>query len=205
MKKGLFLIAFVAVVIGVYFIFFNKSDKPADDGPKQEPLAQGKNSEAFNTPFNTMLTTYYGLHDALVNWDTAQATAKATALQTSLTKIPFDSLKADSSVIMAAKSVAGNAAADCAGITGDSSISEKRKSFYELSENLYSLLQTVKYDQQVIYHIKCPMAFGDDKEAFWLSNQSAVVNPYLGNKHPKYKAAMMDCGEVQDSLDYRAK
>lgn len=205
MKKGLFLIALVAVVIAVYFIFFNKSDDAADNGPKQQPLAQGKNGEAFNAPFNAMLNNYYSLHDALVDWDTAKATAQATALQTSLTKIPFDSLKADTAVIASAKSVVSNITSDCIGITGDSSIFEKRKSFYELSENLYSLLQTVHYDQQVIYHIKCPMAFGDDKEAFWLSNQNTVVNPYLGNKHPKYKAGMIGCGEVQDSLDYRAK
>jgi hypothetical protein len=205
MKKGLLLIGIVVAVVAVYFIFFNKSDAPVDEGPKQQPLGQGKNGEAFNKPFNDMLQAYYGLHDALVDWDTAKATAQAASLQSLLSKVPFDSLKADSSVILAAKSVAANANADCIGITGDSSISEKRKSFYELSENLYSLLQTVKYDQQVIYHLHCPMAFGGDKEAFWLSNSSAIVNPYLGNKHPKYHAGMITCGDVRDSLDFRAK
>lgn len=205
MKKGLALIGVVAIGIAVYFIFFNKSDRQGPQAPKQQPLTQSKNSAAFTQPFNDMLNAYYALHNALVNWDTAQATAKAASLQTLLERVPFDSLKADSPVIMAAKSVASNATADCVGIAGDSSISEKRKSFYELSENLYTLLQTVKYDQQVIYHMHCPMAFGDDKEAFWLSNVDTIINPYLGMKHPKYHSSMLNCGDVQDSLDYRAK
>src|SRR5436305_13644628 len=102
MKKGLILIGIVVAVVAVYFIFFNKSDNPVDDGPKQQPLAQSKNSDVFNKPFNAMLQAYYGLHHALVNWDTAKATASAISLQSLLGKVPFDSLKADSSVILAA-------------------------------------------------------------------------------------------------------
>ncbi|HWB27798.1 MAG TPA: DUF3347 domain-containing protein [Chitinophagaceae bacterium] len=205
MKKGLFLIGVVVVAFAVYYIFFNNSESPANDGPKQQPLAQSKNSDIFNNPFNAMLNAYYGLHDALVNWDTAQATAKASSLQTLLAKVPFDSLKADTIIIMAAKSVASNIDADCIGLTGDSSILEKRRSFDELSENLYNLLRTVKYDQQIIYHMRCPMAFGEDKEGFWLTNVDTIINPYLGTKHPKYKAAMINCGNIEDSLDFRSK
>lgn len=205
MKKGLLLIGIVVVVVAVYFIFFNKSDNPADEGPKQQPLVQGKNSEAFNKPFNEMLQAYYKLHDALVDWDTTKATAGANDVQKLLALVPFDSLKADSAVILTAKSIAASANADCLGIVGDSAIAEKRKSFYGLSEDMYNLLRTVKYDQQVIYHMHCPMAFGEDKEAFWLSNTSTIINPYLGNKHPKYHAGMMGCGDVQDSLDFRSK
>lgn len=205
MKKGLALIGVVAIGIAIYVVFFSKDDKQGTEPPKQQPLAQSKNSAAFTQPFNEMLNAYYSLHDALVNWDTTQATARANNLRSLLGKVPFDSLKADSTVIMTAKNVASSAASDCIGISGDSSITEKRKSFYELSENLYTLLQTVKYDQQVIYHMHCPMAFGDEKEAFWLSNADTIINPYLGNKHPKYHAGMLNCGDVQDSLDYRAK
>jgi len=205
MKKGLLLIGIVVVVVAVYFVFFNKSDKPGDEGPKQQPLVQGKNSDAFNKPFNDVLQAYYKLHDALVNWDTTKATASANDVQKMLAQVPFDSLKADSAVILTAKSIAGSVNADCIGIAGDSAIGEKRKSFYGLSENIYNLLRTVKYDQQVIYHLHCPMAFGEDKEGFWLSNTAVIENPYLGLKHPKYHEAMLTCGDIQDSLDFRAK
>jgi hypothetical protein len=205
MKKGLLLIGIVVLGFTIYFVFFNKTSQPAEDGPKQVPLAQSKNSEAFNTPFNEALQAYYNLHDALVAWDTAKASASAKSLQTLLAKVPFDSLKADSNLILTAKSFSGNINSDCIGIAGDSSISEKRKSFYTLSENLYTLLQTVKYDQQKLYHIVCPMAFGEDKEGKWISNIDTIINPYLGLKHPKYHAAMINCGNIADSLDYRGK
>jgi hypothetical protein len=49
------------------------------------------------------------------------------------------------------------------------------------------------------------MAFNDEEEANWLSNSSKVVNPYLGKHHPKYKAGMLHCGDVVDSVDYTRK
>jgi len=205
MKKGLFLIGIVVLAFAIYFIFFNKTSQPADEGPKQQPLAQSKNSDAFNKPFNQALQAYYSLHDALVNWDTAKASASAKSLQTALSAVPYDSLKADSGVILTAKSISGYINSDCIGVAGDSAISEKRKSFYEMSDNLFDLLKTVKYDQQKLYQMVCPMAFGDDKEGKWVSNIDSIINPYLGLKHPKYHTAMVHCGSVADSLDYRAK
>jgi hypothetical protein len=94
---------------------------------------------------------------------------------------------------------------EAVGVAGESDIAEKRKSFYTLSENLYELVRTVRYDGQVVYHQHCPMAFNDTEEAFWLSNKNEVVNPYLGNKHPKYKSGMLHCGDVTDSLDFRKR
>lgn len=199
------MIGIVVLGLAVYLIFFNKSTETTEEAPKLLALTQSKNSEAFNGPFNNALLAYYQLHDALVHWDTAKATESAKLLQASLVKVPYDSLKADSNLILTAKSFSGNINSDCIGIIGDSSISEKRKSFYELSENLYTLVQTVKYDQQKLYHMVCPMAFGDDKEGKWISNSDSVINPYLGLKHPKYHAAMINCGSVADTLDYRIK
>ena len=199
------MIGIVVVAVAVYFIFFNKTEPPAQEVPSVQPLAQSKNSEVFNKPFNEALQAYYGLHDALVNWDTAKATQSAKALQTLLAKVPYDSLKADSSLILTAKSVSGYINSDCMGIAGDSSISEKRKSFYELSDNFFDLLKAVKYDQQKMYQVVCPMAFGDSKEGKWISNVDTVINPYFGLKHPKYHTAMINCGNIADSIDYRGK
>ena len=44
------------------------------------------------------------------------------------------------------------------------------------------------------------MAFGDDQAANWISNSTEIVNPYLGKRHPKYKAGMLHCGELKDSI-----
>ncbi|HTE12434.1 MAG TPA: hypothetical protein VK645_16485, partial [Chitinophagaceae bacterium] len=58
------------------------------------------------------------------------------------------------------------------------------------------------YDRQKLYHQHCPMAFNDDEEAWWISNSNKIINPYLGRKHPKYKATMEGCGDITDSLDF---
>ena len=150
MKKGIAIIGTAVVVIAVYFILFsNKEDKTADE-PKQQPLAQSKNSDAFNKPFNEMLNSYFDLKNALVDWDTAKASAAANILTTLAEKIPYNMLNADTTIVATAKSFSDNVVAEAKGIAGENTIEEKRHAFYTLSENLYNLLRTVRYDQQII-------------------------------------------------------
>lgn len=203
MKKGLILIGLVVAIVAVYFIFFSKDDAAKPEAPKQQPLAQSKNSDAFNKPFNEMLNTYFDLKNALVNWDTAQTVTNAKKLAELAGKVPYDEIKADTTIIQTAKSFSGSVVAEANGVAGETSIEGMRHSFYTLSENLYNLLRTVRYDQQVIYHDMCPMAFGDNDAAYWLSNSSEIVNPYLGNKHPKYHSGMLGCGSVEDSINFK--
>lgn len=205
MKKGLLLIGITAAIVVAYFIFFAKDDAAQPEAPKQQPLAKGRNSEAFNKPLNEMMNSYFELKNALVDWDTAKASATATALGDLATKVPYNELKADSTIIQTAQSFSGSVIAEAQGIVGENSIEGKRRSFYTLSENLYNLLRTVQYDQQVIYHDKCPMAFNEEDPGYWLSNEAEIVNPYLGNKHPKYKTGMLHCGSIEDSLNYVSK
>jgi len=204
MKKGLAFVALAAIVIAVYFLFFNKEEKKPEE-PKQQALAQSKNSDEFNKPFNDFLNAYYTLKNAFVEWDSLQVNKTAEALIGEAAKVPYKALKADTSIVSTAQSFSESVVAECKGIIGEPTIEGKRRSFYTLSENLYNLVRTVHYDQQVIYHIKCPMAFNDTEEAYWISNSSDIVNPYLGKKHPKYHAGMIGCGNVTDSIDYRQK
>jgi hypothetical protein len=189
----------------VYFLLFYKKGDPSEASAKQQPLAQSKNSDTFNTPFNNMLNTYFELKNALVDWDTAKASAHANHLTVLAAEVPYDNLKADTTIIATAKSLSESVIAEAKGVAGENTIEEKRRSFYTLSENLYNLLRTVRYDQQVIYHDKCPMAFNDTEEAYWVSNTRTIVNPYLGKKHPHYAGGMIGCGSIEDSLDYRTK
>ena len=205
MKKGLVIIAAAAVVVAVYFLLFYKNDKPAVEDPKQQPLAQSKNSEEFNAPFNQMLNSYFDIKNALVEWDTAKASAAAHTFSALAEKVPYNSLKADTTIVETAKSFSNNVISEAKGITAANTIEDKRHSFYTLSEDLYNLLRTVHYDQQVIYHDKCPMAFNDKDEAYWISNTHEIVNPYLGKKHPHYAGGMIGCGSIEDSIDYRSK
>lgn len=204
MKKVVLIIAVVVIAGAAYFFFAGKkSDQP--EAPKQEALAISKNSAAFNTAFSDMLAKYYTLKTAFVEWDTAQANAAAIALAASAAKVPVNELKADSAIVLTARSFTEAVSAESEAIAGEKTIEEKRRSFNVLSDNLYNLARTVKYDQAIVYHQHCPMAFNDDEEAFWLSDKNVVENPYLGKKHPKYKSGMLECGDIQDSLDFRGK
>lgn len=202
--KKVVIVVLVLVVAGVaaYFLL-RKEDKP--EPPKQQPLAISKNSDAFNQAFNALLNNYYSLKNAFVEWDTASAVKAAAVLAASVEKVPFSELKGDTMIVATARSFAESVVAESNTIIGAGGIEEKRRSFYTLSENLYNLVRTVKYDQAIVYHMNCPMAFNDNEEASWISNTDKVENPYLGKKHPKYKAGMIECGSVQDSVDFRQK
>ena len=204
MKKVLLLFVFILAIVVVYWVFFKKNrDKVENVEPA--PLAVTNKSDAFNTAFQNLLTNYFELKDAFVEWDTAKVNQSAGRLKVLADSLPTKQLKADSTIIMMADNYASSISSESVGIVGEGNITEKRKSFYTLSEALYELLRTVRYDGQVVYHQHCPMAFNDSEEAFWLSDKNQVVNPYLGTKHPTYKNKMLHCGDVTDSLDFRHK
>ncbi|MBS1925917.1 MAG: DUF3347 domain-containing protein [Bacteroidetes bacterium] len=63
-----------------------------------------------------------------------------------------------------------------------------------------AFFQSINYEGKKLYLQHCPMAFNDTEGADWLSSSDEIINPYLGKKHPKYKAGMLHCGEIKDSV-----
>ena len=205
MKKGwVAILVGLAIIAALYFLVSHNGKESTAVLPVK-PLAISTNTAAFTKSFDTMMNDYYQLHDAFVNWDTNMASKASLVLAASINRLPVDQVKGDSAIVMTTRSLAQTTAGESEAISAESGIEEKRRSFYTLSEGLYNLARTVKYDGAILYHINCPMAFNEDEEAFWLSRENKVVNPYLGNKHPKYKNAMMNCGEVKDSIDFTKK
>jgi len=166
-------------------------------------ITESRHSTAFNQSLANLMNAYYNIKDALVEADTSAANKASVTLVTAADSLKADELKADTIVYKTIVNFMGNIAAEAKGLAGENDITEKRRSFSMITENLYPLLQTIKYDQQMVYHQYCPMAFNDDETAYWLSNTSEVINPYLGKKHPKYAAGMLHCGDTQDSLGVR--
>jgi hypothetical protein len=202
MKKFI-LLAIIFLAAG-FLAWKLLSDKPAGrPEPADKPLTIARTTGAFNESFAVLLDRYYAVRDALVDWDTLKADQAAYALSAKADSLPVQLIKADSGIILTAKSLAASLSGDAKGFTGEAGIDGRRHSFDLMTEELYNLLRTVRYDQGEIYHIKCPMAFSDTIPAYWLSNTSAVINPYLGNKHPTYKAKMLHCGELVDSFPSR--
>lgn len=204
MRKIILLI--VIIIVAGLLVYRLLSDKKNQQGPPpDQALKISKNSTGFDSAFSGMMNEYFAVRDALVDWDTAKADQAAARLATKADSLPVRLLKADSSIVETAKSLAASIDGEAKGFVGETGISGRRRSFDMLTGELYDLVRTVQYDGDKIYHIRCPMAFGDSAEGFWLSISPAIINPYLGKKHPTYGAKMLGCGEVTDSLDFEKR
>lgn len=157
--------------------------------------------KATTTSVTNMLTAYYQLKDALVEYDTIAANKAAAALVVAADSINVKEVT-DSTLAANLQNFSGSIASEAKALVIETDLGEKKRSFSMISENLYPMLQSIQYNETVIYHQMCPMAFNDNETAFWLSDNREVVNPYLGKKHPKYASGMLHCGEVKDSLAY---
>ena len=170
----------------------------AKETPTAAPPAPALDESAWSgtdRQLNPLLNRYFALKDALVEWDAAAADNAAAAL-----RVYADSLSKDSTVAPTIAQQLASIEAEAAGFLGDSSLTEKRRAFHMMSQQLLPMLKEASFRAQPVYQQICPMAFNEDETAFWLSNQREVVNPYLGKKHPKYASGMLHCGELGDSL-----
>ena len=77
-------------------------------------------------------------------------------------------------------------------IQGSTDIEAQRKTFSNLSDNLYKGAKAFGLDGKEVFYAYCPMAFNNEG-AYWLSDQQQIRNPYFGDK-------MLTCGEVKEKL-----
>ena len=193
--KKVFLILLVLILIAagyLLWVFKFRTGKRGPDGPDPVPLTVSKHSEAFNSSVHSMLTVYYSLSEALVQWDTTAVTKYSNELKGSLDSLKIEELKKDTTGIYeTALDPLNNARSEVNNILTFPELEAKRTAFNALSENLRLLFIISRYDQEKIYWQECPMAFGEDQSGFWLSKTDSVRNPYLGISHPKYKLSLI--------------
>lgn len=207
MKKFFLILGVLILLAAAYlvYMFKFKSGPKRIKGPEPIPLAVSKHSSLFNNSINTVLTAYYGMTEGFVNWDTVAVTKYAGNLKASLDTLRIDELQKDTIIYQTSLDFLANAKSETNNILQQSTLDKKREALNNLSDNLRSLFITVKYDQGKIYWQECPMAFNEENSGFWLSQTDAVRNPYLGNKHPKYKAEMLECGGPKDTINFMQK
>lgn len=188
----------------ILFAACKGGSKPGEtqDTTTQQVVAETKVasglSDAFNVSFESILTNYYALRDALVADDLDGANKSAEQLILSADKLSLDELKASDTadvIIPTAKSYTSGIASESKGLQGEADIEAKRKSFQMISANIFDLARTVRYNKEKIYLLNCPMAF-NNTGADWLSNSTEIKNPYFGKK-------MLTCGAVKDSVVIR--
>ena len=176
------------------------NNKPKESETATVKTFKSKNTDSFNTSFDSVLINYDSLRNAFINWDTTSANKYASLLQNALISVPYTELHDDAAATKAT-GIAQNAADGLQTLISIDSINDKRRFFYTVSESIYNLIKTTGYDKAVIYHKKCPMAFNGDHEGWWISETKKIDNPYFGRYHPKYKNAMLECGTVEDSIN----
>jgi hypothetical protein len=204
MKKALILVGVLALALGISYLVLHKSNSGNNKTEEKDPaLLVNSKTLAFNRSFENVLNNYFNLMDAFLADDTTLISKAAQKLAIAVDSIRFDQFRADSSLLLTAISVAQSIPPEIQGLNGEKTMEQKKREFNMITQDLYSLILTVKYDGSIIYHMSCASAFADSTAGDWLSRTNTIVNPYLGKKNPNVKSGTSDCGEIKDSLHFR--
>ena len=199
MKRILSLLILLLAAFALYWFKFRTT--AVAEQPKPVPIKTGRHSAAFNNSFDTLMNYYFTIKEAFVTGDSVNAKVVVQSFIVAADSLKIDELKSDSIAIYQTISMQINdMKANAESILKQSNITEMRRDFWGISENIYPLLKSVHYEGNTLYWQHCPMAFGDDKGANWISSTEEIVNPYMGKIHPEFKATMLHCGEVKDSI-----
>jgi hypothetical protein len=203
MKKALLLIGVLALALGITYLVLHKSNTdniiPVE---RDVPLTISSKSSAFNRSFTAVLTNYYSLSDGFVASDSSQIRSSSQKLNVSIDSIRFDQFKADTAIVQTAVSLAQSMKGEINALLKENTMEQKRREFNMITDELYSLIRTVRYDGSTIYHMRCPNAFADSSEAYWLSPVNKISNPYTGKNNPAKYDGKPDQGELSDSLHF---
>ena len=148
------------------------------------------NEVAQNTSqLKAVFDNYFSIKDALISSDASTAATKATSMATAIKVVDMGKLSSgEHSVWMKfTKDLTGSVEAT----SKSKDLTKQREAFILLYKNMYELAKVSKQAVPVYYQ-RCPM-FNNGKGANWLSKESAIKNPYYGNK-------MLTCGSVTETI-----
>lgn len=186
--------AFILLLIGVArYLFLPSGGGSSDSGPKPVPIAVSKHSDVFNRSMEDVLASYINLTNAFAGNDTSAIAKAGSRFKNSLDSFKVEELKVDTLIYQTALQPFENVKSETASVISDPSINEKRGSFNILSNELFSLLSTIRYDLAKLYWHECEKAFGEGNPGNWLSkNEEEKTNPY----------GIEDCAEVKTTIDF---
>jgi hypothetical protein len=172
----------------------NRADSSAVTSAKPAQIhMQSANSNAFNTSFTRLLDAYFMASAFMVDQQYALADSAVYQIRTASDSLQLTALQADSTVLTTARSYAAGISAESDGFLGEKDPQEKIVAFRLISDQLYDLIRTVRYDREKIYHPYCDDVF-NGQGASWLSRSRNALNPY----DPKLR----DCIILHDSIDF---
>ena len=202
MKKLIIAVIILALGVFVYLKWIKKEDANNTPDPEPTPMLVKTHSLAFNAAVDNVVESYLRMKDAFIDDDLLRAKLYTDQFVAALDSIPTAELDNDKNAVAAtAKATIADIKANAASLVRQENITEMRKDFSMVTEMMYpAFFQSINYEGDKLYLQHCPMAFDNDQGANWLSKEEKIVNPYLGKVHPKYKATMISCGEVKDSV-----
>ena len=200
-RRIIYLVGLIVIVAFAWFYFVNKNaDK--QNFEESQPLEVSHHSEAFRNTIGQMMLAYYSMTEAFVNWDTSEVRSQSENFLYALNAVNMDELKSDSLIFETAEIYLQNTKTQTADLIKSTTLADKRINLNVITPLLYDFLRIVKYDNDKVYLIECPMAFNDEESGFWLNKTIEVRNPYLGINHPKYRKTMLKCGLAKDTLNF---
>ncbi|MDB5117301.1 MAG: hypothetical protein JWQ79_2793 [Mucilaginibacter sp.] len=139
-----------------------------------------------NTSFNSMITAYIDLKNALVADDGADAQIKAKILNNKISGVPAEDMSVGQLGVW--RGYADKLSFDSRHMSETNAIDHQREHFASLSKNMYAIIRAFNVNSTVIYWQYCPM-----KKSSWLSETATIKNPYYGKEMP-------DCGSTKATL-----
>lgn len=166
-------------------------------GSETHTLKPSHHTAAFNSTAQQAMHQYYRLTEAFIDWDSTGIAAQSAALAARL-----DSLQLDSLTNAGARAALDSSKVVAKQIAQPAEILSRRHLLSDLTQHVYSFLNQAHYDDAKVYFNKCPMAYNDAGNGFWLSAKNEIRNPYMGLHHPTYGKGMMECGSTEDSVNF---
>jgi hypothetical protein len=150
-------------------------------------LPAAAQKSATNTAIDKITTAYLGVKNALAAGNGADAGTNAKELFAALSAQPEKGLKPDQQKLL--NSYLDKLKYDSRHISETTAVDHQREHFASLSKNLFEVLKGLKMNSSTLYEQYCPM-----KKAYWLSESTAIKNPYYNDK------MMTTCGRVAATL-----
>ena len=191
--NGLVMFFAILLLIAGLLRYYAFPDRPSTHHDnKAVPLSVSKHSESFNRAIENVLDAYYKLTNDFVNADSNAIANSGNTLKTALDNFTIDELKVDTLIYQTALQPYENLKVELSSILADPSLGEKRSSFNILSNELFTLLTTVRYDRSKLYWQECASAFGEGRPGNWISKTEQSANPY----------GQQQCAELRTTINF---
>lgn len=196
-KKIMRRLLLMIVCAGLFACASNEEQTLTVESSQPTEAPESAKTVDFTAAITASLEDYDALKKAFVQEELMGVTREAVNLLHQLDSIPLEGLQAkDTMVKNDTRVLIESMKTELRIMVDELGWKERRAAFQMVSDMFLELLRKVRYDGAVVYRQLCPMAFGKDKPAHWLSKDTKIVNPYL----PK---TMPACGSVVDSVVYK--